>query len=136
MPEEVQKQRKAPRVQVYGRVQGQVSARIEAKLVDLSIGGARLEHTHTLHPGFIYFLTFSVGDRTLSVRSRVVWSSVSGTIKTEGGESQLLYRSGVEFMDLGESDQKYLADLIISLSSGGGTSPPRLEVTCSEGEPL
>lgn len=35
MPEEFQKQRRAPRIQVYGRVQGQVSARMEAKLVDL-----------------------------------------------------------------------------------------------------
>ncbi|MFN3477067.1 MAG: PilZ domain-containing protein [Candidatus Methylomirabilales bacterium] len=135
MPEEVQKQRKAPRVQVYGRVQGQVSARIEAKLVDLSIGGARLEHTHTLHPGFIYFLTFSVGDRTLNVMSRVVWSSVSGTIKVEGGESQLLYRSGVEFLDLGESDQKYLADLIASLGPGGGAASSGLEAMFFEGEP-
>lgn len=136
MPEEFQKQRKAPRVQVYGRVLGHVSARIEAKLVDLSIGGARLEHTHTLHPGFIYFLTFSVGDRTLSVKSRVVWSSVSSTIKTERGENQILYRSGVEFMNLGEVDQKYLADLITSLGPGGGTSPPGLGVTFFEGEPL
>mgnify|MGYP005847379597 CR=1 FL=1 len=80
------------------------------------------------------FQTFSVGDRQLNMKSKVVWSSVSGTIRTEGGESQLLYQSGVEFLDLGEADREYLAGLIASLGPGGGASP--LGVTFFEGEPL
>lgn len=121
MAEDPTEERRAPRIQVYGKVEGQVSALIAAKLVDLSLSGARLEHRHVLHPGTIYILTIPTGAGQLSIRSRVVWSSVSGSIKTDQG-TQLLYQSGLEFLNLQEADREHLASFIASFGSGGGSS--------------
>lgn len=129
------KERRAPRVNVYGKMQGNVSAKIEARLVDLSTTGARLEHSHVLHPGIIYVLTLPIGGRQLSLKSRVVWSSVSGSLKSLEGETLLLYHSGIEFVDLSDADRDHIADTIASLGQGdspeglSGPSPNQCEGT-------
>lgn len=62
----------------------------DATIVDVSIGGAKLEHTQAMRIGTIGKFSFKVGDVTALVQGRVVWSQM---IPTPAG---LVYRTGIQ----------------------------------------
>jgi hypothetical protein len=96
-------------MQVYGELAGEVSARFEAALVDVSVLGACLEHTRQIHPGQSYLLHLSLGGRSFGLPARAVWSTVHGAERT--GEKRLIYRTGLEFVGLPPAALEALRDL-------------------------
>ncbi len=88
--------RRAPRWQVHGELPGEVSARFEVAVVDVSILGACVEHTQQMQPGQTYFLHLVLGDQPVRLQARAVWSTVYRSEKTGG--KRLFYRTGVEFI--------------------------------------
>ncbi len=91
--------RRVPRVQVYPDLGGQAGARFEVTLVDLSILGVCLEHTHQMQHGQAYVLDLNLGTQSVRVAARAIWSSAHRAGKAGEGR-RLVYRTGLEFTDL------------------------------------
>src|SRR5574341_334763 len=91
-------QRWGPRVRLQDLVPVQVQF-WDAHLVDISRSGALVEHTDRVRPGGVYRLTFSGEKCRVQVLVRVVRSFVSQLVSMATGEGQVVYRSGVEFVD-------------------------------------
>lgn len=92
--------RRFPRVQVLGNVPGEVSFLHEVTLLDLSEGGARLEHAGRFALGAICFLRLPDPEGELVLKARVIHSAASRTLPGPGEEPTLLFQSGVEFVGL------------------------------------
>jgi len=100
-------QRRGARVRLRELVPVQVQF-WDAHLVDISRSGALVEHTDRVRPGEVYRLTFPGEIRKVQVLVRAVRSFVSQLVHITHGEGQVVYRSGVEFVD-GENG---VADLV------------------------
>ncbi len=100
-----QNRRRHPRVTLREAVKGEVSGRYEVLILDLSLGGARFAHTHTLRPRATCLLRFSLKDRAIAVPARVVWSCVLG----RAPDGVLLSESGVAFRKLSDAVRAALA---------------------------
>ena len=90
-------------------VSGNVTASHNVSILDLSLGGARLEHTAILRPGSICYLRLPVEQQALSVMCRVIWSRAVGRAEGRPGETGLLYQSGVQFSNMAREVQIALA---------------------------
>lgn len=87
--------RRFPRYQIRG-VAGSVTDAYDAEVLDLSMGGALMEHRGMFHIGGLYVLGVATSVNHLNIRCRVVHSQVS-RCEPDG---TLSYRTGVEFLDL------------------------------------
>ena len=118
--------RSASRVVIPGRVGSRVRATIEARILDLSIIGARIEHQNLLRPGFTCTLELPLALGAHSLAVRVVRSSVVGTEQSEAGERLLRYESGLAFVGITEEQQISLKKILERLTPGGGLGEGRL----------
>jgi PilZ domain-containing protein len=117
--------RRHPRVPVHGEVMGSIHTVASAPFVDLSETGALLEVTCALKPGSFYRLKFNVpGTGELMIKTRVVRSSVMGFKTGPKGETVLVYRTALEFVELLEGDRKALRR---HLGTGRQTAPGALD---------
>ena len=91
-------QRRHPRITCSHPLGADVSARHEVRLLDLSLGGARLEHTAVLRPGTTCDLRVPLQGETVTLTGRLVWSNVIG--QAERPEAGLLFQSGLAFEDV------------------------------------
>jgi len=80
----------------------------EVSLIDISLSGALVEHTEPVRPGEIYHLSFSVEGQQVQVLARAVRAYASHHVTVAGGERQIVYRTGVEFLGV----EKNVAALI------------------------
>lgn len=101
--------RRFPRFQVRG-IAGTITAPHEAEVLDLSMGGALLEHQGMLAIGDPCFVGLANSHEPVHIRCRVVHSRVS---RAEPG-GVLYYRSGVEFLDLSPDAERALETFIRS----------------------
>lgn len=122
--------RRGPRIPLPPGVWGELNARLKARVLDLSSGGARLEHHGTLRPDHLYSLTLLLGaaEGPLRLPVRVVWSQV---YQFEPG-GDMVYHSGVEFRDPAPEAKQYLTNYLAALNSGRPESsspvaPPALD---------
>jgi hypothetical protein len=117
--------RRHPRVSVHGEVMGSIHTVASAPFVDLSETGALLEVTCALKPGSFYRLKFKIpGTGELVLKTRVVRSSVQGFKSGPKGETVLVYRTALEFVELLEGERTALKR---HLSSGKSTAPGALD---------
>ncbi|HSB67812.1 MAG TPA: PilZ domain-containing protein [Candidatus Methylomirabilis sp.] len=118
--------RGAPRVVIPGRIGSRVRATIEARILDLSTSGARIEHQNLLRPGFACTLELppALGAHSLAVR--VVRSTVVGTEQSGTGERLLRYESGLAFVGITEEQQIGLKQILERLTPGGGLGEGKL----------
>ena len=75
----------------------------EARLVDISLSGAFVEHTARILPGEVYRLAFLIEGRPVQLLARTIRSSISRVVDVGEGEGQIVYRTGMEFV-AGEND--------------------------------
>ena len=99
--------RRATRVRMREQATAQLQLR-DVNLIDLSLSGALVEHTEPVRPGEIYRLSFTVGDKQVQVLSRAIRVFASHRVTVAGGERQVVYRTGMEFVGV----KKDVADLI------------------------
>ena len=88
----------------------QVTASRNVQILDLSQGGARIEHTIILRPGSTCHLRLPLKRQRLTVVCQVVWSRAVGY--ADGGDTQgrgLLFQSGLEFGKMAPETEKLLA---------------------------
>lgn len=115
MPEPYATPRRFPRVKMLGNVTGEVSLLHDVTLLDLSEGGARLEHAGRFALNAICFLRLPAAEGELVLKARIVHSMVSRTVSGSAGEPTLLYHSGVEFVGLTSHALLALRQLLASL---------------------
>jgi hypothetical protein len=117
MPSEYAARRQHTRVTFRDPVSGAVTASHAVNVLDLSLGGARVEHTNILRPGSSCHIRVPLNEKVLTVNSRIVWSKAIGRTEAEAGETGLLYQSGVQFGTMAQDSRGLLAAY---LDSKGG----------------
>ncbi len=101
--------RRFPRFQIRG-VMGAITEADEAEVLDLSMGGALVEHRGMFRVGASCFLDLRTAGMLVSILCRVVYSGES----RREPEGTLYYRTGVEFLDLPLESQHTLEAVIRS----------------------
>lgn len=99
MDEERPERRRYPRVLLGSDTKGQVNAFYDVVLVDISLGGAMIEHAEVVRPGTILELLLTLAGRAMRVRCRVVRSEIHRSEVQPDGEQLLIFRSGLEFLE-------------------------------------
>ena len=118
MPE-YQKQRQTPRIVIPGRLDARAHATLPVRLLDLSTGGARIEHVNLLRPGSPCRLELPPALGAPTISAQVVWSRVLGVEPSPDGERRIRYQSGLTFLSLTAERQAALTRLLEQLTSGG-----------------
>lgn len=118
--------RQGKRLPVAGRPNGRVRATLDARLIDLSGNGARIEHLNLLRPGFLCTLELPQTVGELSVQVQVVRSLVVGAEAGPTGERVLRYESGLVFTKLTPGQQEALAAILDRLAAAGDLGNGRL----------
>lgn len=72
----------------------------EASLLNISLGGILIEHAYLLRPGTIVELVLPLASRRLKLRCLVVWSVISRSEVKPDGEHELIFRTGLAFLEL------------------------------------
>ncbi len=109
------KQRRYIRWAVEEHAVGRITAIYEATLINISLGGALIEHTHLVRPGTISFLTLRIHGQEVNPRCRVVRSVIHRTEVQADGEHELVYQTGLEFLDTPEDLLRLIDEFIDSL---------------------
>ncbi|MFQ5802066.1 MAG: PilZ domain-containing protein [Candidatus Methylomirabilales bacterium] len=99
------------------RVTGRITSNHKASILDISLGGALIEHSNLVRPGTLSFLTFSVDGKDVSLRCRVVRSAIYRYEVQLSGEREHIYRTGLEFSSVSEDARRLLDESVDSLSS-------------------
>ncbi|MFQ5961261.1 MAG: PilZ domain-containing protein [Candidatus Methylomirabilales bacterium] len=115
--------RRHPRFVVGGKPTTRMTAVYEASLVDISLGGALIEHAHIVRPGTISYLILTLKAGDVSVRCRVVRSVVHRPEVDPEGERVLIYRTGLEYVDLSHETLRLLDDYIVTGREGSHAPP-------------
>lgn len=121
MEKEKAERRRHPRFVVGGKAKARVTAVYDASLLDISLGGAQIEHSDIVRPGTLSYLILNLRGRQISVRCRVIRSVVDRPEVNPDGEQILIYRTGLEYIDLSEETVQMLDEYI--LSGIEGSSP-------------
>lgn len=123
MEEEYPVKRRFPRVTVMGRVEGKIVASYEATLVNLSLGGALVEHSSMVRLGSMSQLMLPFGKGEIRLTCRVVRSALNRR-ESRGQDSAIIYQTGLEFVDPSPETLTVLEELIAGSRPGGGTPGP------------
>jgi len=103
--------RRVRRVRTESRPAARVRPSLEARLVDLSLTGARIEHYGTLRPEVPCTIELPGASRPLVLPVRVVWTHVVGSEHSPEGERRLRYQSGLEFIGVTTEQQAVLVGI-------------------------
>ncbi len=95
----MEERRRAVRHPVPGRVEGTVTAEIATALVDVSATGALVEHLHVMRPGYQYRVRFVAPETAVDLTCRAVHSFIVRTQPPGEEEAELVYRTGLEFIE-------------------------------------
>lgn len=109
-------QRRYPRWAVGRRLTGRVGNFPKVSVINLSLGGALIEHPSLLHPGLTLFLDLIFPGHEVGLKCRVVRSDPHGYEDLPAGGRDLVYRSGVEFVDISEASHRVINGYIEFLS--------------------
>lgn len=100
--------RKHARLTFSEPVTGAVTSSHEVHVLDLSLGGARLEHSIILRPGNSCYIRIALDERVLTVNCSVVWSRAVSRAPEDHSGTGLLFQSGVQFGNLSREAQAVL----------------------------
>ncbi|MFQ5988958.1 MAG: PilZ domain-containing protein [Candidatus Methylomirabilales bacterium] len=101
------------------RTAGRITAIYEAFLIDISTSGALIEHSDVVRPGTLSVLTFFVQGQKVSLRCRVIRSAVHRTEPRTEKERELIFRTGVEFLDVSEDSLRLIGGYLDSVRGEG-----------------
>jgi hypothetical protein len=87
--------RRHARLTLREPLQDLVTATHEVRILDLSLGGARIEHTNIVRPGSVCHLRLPSRNRRVTLLCHVVWSRAIGRAEGDIGDTGLLFHSGL-----------------------------------------
>jgi hypothetical protein len=108
--------RVAPRTRAVSRPAVRVQGMREARLLDLSLTGAQIKHLDLIPLDAACVLDLPPPE-TLSLPAQVAWCTVIGRKRKQGGESDLVARSGLRFSPLTVGQQVALTDTLQRLGT-------------------
>jgi len=108
MAEEHAARRKHARLTFGEPGSGAITSSHEVQILELSQGGARIEHTMILRPGSSCYLRLPLSQGILTANCLIIWSRVVERAAGEQGGSGLLYHTGVQFGNLTREAQALL----------------------------
>ncbi len=116
MPEENER-RIAPRTPLANRPPARVRGLQQVRLLNLSLGGAQIEHLDPLQPGVACVLDLPPPSEALNLPAQVVWCTIVGRKRKRAGESHLVARSGLRFTTLTAEQRTALAATLQDLAT-------------------
>ena len=108
MPDE--NKRDTERVSVPSPLYGEVKVFQPMTILDVSHGGAQVETPFALQLASLHEFRISLGDRSVVVKGRIAHCHI-GELK----EGTVLYRTGVEFIEVSEHVQAAIEDFVAAL---------------------
>ncbi|MFQ5988557.1 MAG: PilZ domain-containing protein [Candidatus Methylomirabilales bacterium] len=115
MKETTENKRRYIRWEVGGLLTGHIGHIPNVSVMNFSTNGALIEHSHLVRPGSLCFLTLSVPHEEFTLKCRVVRSRLHLSEVRTDGERDVIYRTGVEFLDTSEAARRLLKEYIESL---------------------
>ena len=109
MPENASGRRRHARVMLKEPIRDPTSGHHEVRILELSLRGARVEHTVILRPGGTHRLHVPLPNRVVAIQCLVVWSEARGRVKGEKRGAGLRFHSGLEFRNLSSEIETQLA---------------------------
>ncbi len=97
-----------------------VRATLQVRLLDLSMGGARIEHRSLLRPGSECLLEFPAAFGPLALSAQVLRSTIVGVEEEASGGPRLRHESGLAFVNVTADQRTALTQLLGRLGSGEG----------------
>jgi hypothetical protein len=94
---------------------GHITTIYEASLINISVSGALVEHSDLVRPGTLSTLTFIIQGQKVTLRCRVARSVVHRTEFRAEGEREIIFRTGLEFVDASEDSLRLIGQYIDSL---------------------
>lgn len=104
--------RKHARFVVKGGAKGRVAVIWDAVLLDISLGGALIEHANVVRPGTPSSLELDLGGKRIRLRCRVA-RSVADRIEVQSdGERELIYHTGLQFVEPSDETLQVIGEYI------------------------
>ena len=101
------------RLQILGELHGEVMVFEPMAIKEISRGGAQVETAFRLQLDSLHELRLTLGDRSVVVKGRVVHCSISDV-----DQELVIYRSGLEFIELSDRVYSVIADFIDAIKDG------------------
>ncbi|MFQ5989673.1 MAG: PilZ domain-containing protein [Candidatus Methylomirabilales bacterium] len=111
--------RKHARFAVKGGAKGRVAVVWDAVLLNISLGGALIEHTNVVRPGTPSSLELELQGQRIRLRCRVARSVAERIQVQPDGERELVYETGLQFVDASDETLQIIGDYIDALGKGG-----------------
>jgi len=70
-----------------------------ARLLNISKGGALIEHMGMARPGRTSQITIAYGGKQFRIPCAIAWSKIVRTVPRAEGDRELVYHTGVEFRE-------------------------------------
>ena len=120
--QEVASRRHYARFLIGGKAKGRVTAIYDAVVLDISMGGSLIEHSGVVRPGTLSSLDLDLGGAHVRLRCRVARSLVNRSETLPGEERELIYHTGLEFLDPSEETRlvisRYIRTMMKAPNSG------------------
>ena len=111
--------RRYPRFVVGATAKGRLTTTYTASLINISLGGALVEHPDIVRPGTISYMDMTLQGKDVRLKCRVARSVVHRTEVLESGERELIYHTGLEFLDPPTETLDLIVQYIESLQAEG-----------------
>jgi PilZ domain len=105
--------RDAERIQILGELHGEVMVFEPMAIKEIAHGGVQVETGIPLQLDSLHDFRLTLGDRSVVVKGRVAHCSV-----TDVDQDVVVYRSGIEFVELSERIEDVIAEFISAIRDG------------------
>ena len=107
--------RRFPRWRAWGWLSGWIDEDLKVSVMDISEGGALIEHPADIRPGTVCLVTLSLRGEKANLKCRVVRSGVYRYETWPAGERNSFYRTGLEMVDVSEGSRRLVGNYITFL---------------------
>jgi hypothetical protein len=105
--------RDTERIPILGELHGEVMVFQATTIKEISRGGAQVETAFPLHVDSLHQFRLSLGDRSVVVKGRIAHCSIRDV-----DQEVVIYRSGIEFVELSDRVFEVIADFIDAIKTG------------------
>lgn len=105
--------RDTDRIPILGELHGEIMVFEPMAVKEISRGGAQIETRFPLQINSLHDLRLTLGDRSVVVKGRVAHCRISDV-----DQDVVMYRSGMEFVELSERIEDVIIDFLDAIKAG------------------